>query len=170
MKSFFNKIAIIVLTAMTMSVTANAQEKGDKAAGVNLAFSGQNIVGIGAKYQYNITKPLRVESSFFYTFNRDLINLNNKWNLYVNAHLLIPIANRIKLYPIAGLGIVRRIEYLISEEYEKSYYNDTWWGFNFGGGIDYKITDKLIINVELHNKWLDNQNRTYLSTGIIYRF
>ena len=163
------------MAVVTLNVTAEAQEKNDKAAGVNLAISGQHIIGIGAKYQYSITKPLRVESSFNYMFNRDLINSMNKWDLYINAHLLIPVINRIKLYPLAGLGIVRReIKYLIIEE-ECSYYDDigdfTYWCFNFGGGIDCKITDKLIFNIELNHKWLDRYNgHTYISTGIIYRF
>ena len=38
MKSIFRKVAIVVIAVFTMSVAANAQEKGDMAVGGNLVY------------------------------------------------------------------------------------------------------------------------------------
>ena len=173
MKNSYKCLVIIAIATMTMSITADAQEMNDKAAGLNfLINSTRNIIGIGAKYRYNITKPLRVESSFNYLFNN---NLENKWDLFENVHLLIPLHNRTKIYPLAGLGILqkRKNNHPIFED-ERNTYDDSdasvFWAFNLGGGIDYKISDKLTINAELIQKSSDNLNYTYISTSIIYRF
>jgi len=173
MKSFYIKLAIIAFAAITMKVTAAAQGEDNKSAGVNMVIGSQrNIIGVGAKYRYNINKAFRVESSFNYLYNNNILN---KWDLFENAHLLIPVHNQLRIYPLAGLGILqkRKNNYPVIEDewsnYDESDYS-IFWAFNLGAGIDYRITDKLIINLELIQKSSDNINYTYLSTGIIYRF
>jgi opacity protein-like surface antigen len=59
--------------------------------------------GIGAKFQYNVTKPIRLEGSFTYFLKKDLISM---WDLSVNAHYLFPIADKLTVYPLAGLGLL----------------------------------------------------------------
>jgi outer membrane protein X len=48
--------------------------------------------------------------------------------------------------------------------------SDSEIGFNLGGGIDYKLTDKLILNAELKYKLGNNWNRLLLSAGLAYKF
>jgi len=173
MNYYYIKLTIIAIVAIIINVTAIAQEKNDKAVGVNFAINSQRkIISIGAKYRYNINKIFRVESSFNYLFDNNILN---KWDLFENAHLLIPIGNRLRIYPLAGIGILQKRKNknpIIEEEW--SYYDESkssiFWALIFGGGIEYRITDKLIINLELIQKSSNDIRYTYLSTGILYRF
>ena len=78
MKSLFlQRMAILIIAVLTMSLTAGAQEKGDMAAGGNPVFGsgdGLSNIGIGAKFQYNVTTPIRLEGSFTYFLKKDYVS------------------------------------------------------------------------------------------------
>jgi len=80
MKKMFshrNATLAICLIAMTISVTAHAQVKGDMAAGGNFVIGmGDDWTnfGIGPKFQYNATDPIRLEGSYTYFFEKDLLS------------------------------------------------------------------------------------------------
>jgi outer membrane protein X len=171
--SIFKKVAIAAIAVMTMSVAAQAQEKGDMAAGGNFVLgSGDSFTnyGIGAKFQYNILTPLRLEGSFTYFLKKDYVTM---WDLSVNGHWLFPVADKITVYPLAGLGI-------LNSGYDLDLGLDEWGikdsgstsdiAFNFGGGIDYRLTDKLILNAELKYTISDKWDRLRISAGVAYRF
>lgn len=56
-------------------------------------------VGIGLKYQYNITDQIRIEPSMNYFFKNDGLSM---FDINANIHYLFPIASNISLYPLAG--------------------------------------------------------------------
>ncbi|GHV48630.1 hypothetical protein FACS1894181_04920 [Bacteroidia bacterium] len=165
MKSIFRKVAIVTIALVTMSVAAGAQEKGDMAAGGNLVLgSGDSFtnIGIGAKFQYNVTTPIRLEGSFTYFLKKDYLTM---WDLSANAHWLFPVADKITVYPLAGLGILN-----YGSSYGSYSASTSDIAFNLGGGIDYKLTDKLILNAELKYKISDTWDRLLLSAGLAYKF
>jgi outer membrane protein X len=167
MKSVFRKVAIAAIAVMTMSVAANAQEKGGMAAGGNLVLgSGDSFtnIGIGAKFQYNVTDPLRLEGSFTCFLKKDFLKM---WDLSVNGHWLFPVADKITVYPLADLGILN-----YSVDFGEWGNSDPTsdFAFNLGGGIDYQLTDKLILSAELKYKISDQWNRLLLSAGLAYKF
>jgi outer membrane protein X len=174
MKSIFKKVAIVAIALVTMSVAAGAQEKSDMAAGGNLVLGlGDSFtnIGIGAKFQYNVTNPLRLEGSFTYFLKKDNLTM---WDLSVNAHWLFPVADKITVYPLVGLGILNYgYDYSIDLG-EYGSYGDSGStsdiAFNLGGGIDYKLTDKLVLNAELKYKISDQWDRLLLSVGLAYKF
>ncbi|MDR1563075.1 MAG: porin family protein [Dysgonamonadaceae bacterium] len=171
-KSFsWKRVALIfAIATVTMSTTAVAQEKGDMAAGGNLTLgSGDSYtnVGIGAKFRYNVTAPLRLEGSFTYFLKKDYLNM---WDLSVNGHWLFPAGDRLTLYPLAGLGILG---------WKYSY--DFGWGvdgsasdsdiaFDLGGGVDFTLTGNISLNAELKYKIADHWDRLLLSAGVTYKF
>jgi outer membrane protein X len=176
MKKVFKKVAIVAIALVTMSVAANAQEKGDMAAGGNLVIgSGDSFtnIGIGAKFQYNVMDPLRLEGSFTYFLKKDYLSM---WDLSVNAHWLFPVADQITVYPLAGLGIlgtsasVPTIDLGEWGSFGGGSASSSDIAFNLGGGIDYKLTDKLILNAELKYKICDTWDRLLISAGVAYKF
>jgi outer membrane protein X len=176
MKSIFRKVAIVAIAVLSMSVAVNAQEKGDMAVGGNLVLgSGDSFTnyGIGAKFQYNVMNPLRLEGSFTYFLKKDYVTM---WDLSVNAHWLFAVADKITVYPLAGLGMlgtkvsVPSIDLGEWGNYGGGSASDSEIGFNLGGGIDCKLTDKLILNAELKYKIGSNWNRLLLSAGLAYKF
>jgi len=183
MKSIvFKKVAIIII-AVTMSMAVSAQEKGDMAVGGNLAVGmGDEITnyGIGAKFQYNVLTPLRLEGSFTYflpkTWGAEGLAESklSMWDLSVNAHWLFPVAEKVKVYPLAGVGMLgtkasasANVDGYGSFDASAS---TSEFGFNVGGGIDFKLTQKLILNAELKYKIGSNWNRFLISAGLAYRF
>ena len=166
-------MAIIAIAVVTMSMAAYTQEKGDMAVGGNLVFgSGDSYsnIGIGAKFQYNVTDPIRLEGSFTYFPKKDLMSM---WDLSVNAHYLFPVSEQITVYPLAGLGI---LGYSVSTPtidlgpFGSFGVSDSELGFNLGGGIDFKLTDKLFLNAELKYRIGSDWDRLLLSVGVGYRF
>lgn len=173
MKIVLKKAAVLIIAVLAMNVVANAQEKGDMAIGGNLVLgSGDSFTnyGIGAKFQYNVTNPIRLEGSFTYFLKKDYVTM---WDLSVNGHWLLPVADKITVYPLAGVGILNygydldlgMEEYGVDDSGSKS---DI--AFNLGGGIDYKLTDKLLLNAELKYKISDRWNRLLVSAGVAYKF
>ena len=164
MKNIFGKLAIIAI-AVTMSVAANAQQQGDMALGGNLVYgSGDSYsnVGIGAKFQYNITDPIRLEGSFTYFFEKDYLSM---WDLSANGHYLFPVADQVTVYPLAGLSILGyKTDTILGN------YSDSELGLNLGGGIDYRLNDSVILNAELKYKTGDNWDRLLLSVGVAFNF
>ncbi|MGM9861932.1 MAG: outer membrane protein [Muribaculaceae bacterium] len=104
MKKFL--FAISMAAAATLG--AAAIEAGDMAAGLNLGVapcleSGASVTnfGVGARFQYNVAAPVRLEANFNYWFKSKGLDA---LDLAVNAHYLINLSDKLRVYPIAGVG------------------------------------------------------------------
>jgi opacity protein-like surface antigen len=127
-------------------------------------------------------KPLRLEGSFTYFFPKGasasdgFASADVKWNMWdisVNAHWLFPIANKITVYPLAGLGILGVSGGAEADLGEWGSYSTSAstanFGLNVGGGIDFGLTEKLFLNAEVKYKICD-WGRFLLSAGLAYKF
>jgi len=161
------KRVAITAIALGIALSASAQQ-GEKAVGGYLTLgTGDEYtnIGIGAKFQYNVTDPLRLEGSFTYFPKIDDISM---WDLSANIHCLIPVADQIALYPLGGLSIM-------NAKYQDGKYSDSEnaIGVNIGGGIDIKLIDQIVLNFELKYRIglgeLDF-NRFCVSAGVVFKF
>jgi len=172
MKTFLSKMAIVAI-AVTMSLPVFAQEKGDKAIGGNFVFSGSRHggytythLGVSAKARYNILDAVRAEGELTFFLPKDY------WtsvDLSLNGHYLLPIADMITVYPLAGLGIYN--SFYTGKGIGYNNYNDVC--LNIGGGIDFNITDQLYFTVEAKFKIVNRYsygNVILLSAGVAYKF
>ena len=190
MKKFF-----IFTCAALIGLCASAQEKGDMAVGLNLGVapsleSGASVTnfGIGAKFQYNVTNPIRLEAAFDYGFKNKGVDV---MTIGVNAHYIFKVANKISVYPLVGLGYAHCKATAIGiPDFDE---ND-WGGianwetdiddygtkeesgsankffFNVGVGGQYDLNDKLAVNLEIKYQYIENFNRLPISLGIAYKF
>jgi outer membrane protein X len=170
------KVLIAGIAILTMNVTANAQEKGDMAVGGNLEMGmGDRLtnIGLGAKFQYNVIKPIRIEGSatYFFPKKRNVSDFS-MWDFSANGHYLFPINGKLTLYPLVGLGVlVTRNSAKVNGRWERGNKAvNSEFGFNFGGGLDFKLTDRLSLNAELKHKIGDMWSRTLISVGVTYGF
>ena len=145
------KKATIILILLTMSVVANAQEKGDMAVGSYLIVGsggGYTNGGIGAKFLYNASNRIRLAAEFD-AFLKDYYK--NLYNINVYAHLLPRNRDRIVVfYPFVGVGRESKVPpfYMtIDNVTHKIVLNNT--ALLYGVGIDTKLSTKLILNSEL---------------------
>jgi outer membrane protein X len=180
---FLKRVAIAVIALVTMSVAARAQEQGDMAAGANLTVGmGDSFTnfGMGAKFQYNVINPLRLEAAFTYFLPKKqgvsglAESSLSMWDLGVNAHWLFPVASKITVYPMAGLGLLGTSASAEVDLGEFGSYGGSAsaseFGFNLGGGVDFKLTDKLILNAEAKYKIGGTWKRFLMSAGVACRF
>lgn len=184
MKKFF-----IFTCAALIGLCASAQEKGDMAVGVNLGVapcleSGASVTnfGIGAKFQYNVTDPIRLEAALDYGFKSKGVDA---MTLGVNAHYLFNVADKFIVYPIVGLGYAHcgatasGIPDMDEDDWmhgDMHYDTKSESGsinrfyFNIGVGGQYDINDKLAVNLELKYQYIKDFNRLPISVGVAYKF
>ena len=73
---------------MFVMLSSTYAQKGRQAIGFGLSYGTEiESAGLGIKYQYNITNPLRIEPSFNYFFENDNVSM---LDLNVNFHYLCP--------------------------------------------------------------------------------
>ncbi|MFC4676393.1 hypothetical protein [Dysgonomonas termitidis] len=100
----FKRMVMLIIMTVAVSTVTIAQEKGDKAIGANLVIGSGNSFtnyGLGAKFLYNVTDPIRLSAEFDYFFKKDFVTM---WDASVYGHYLIPVAEKFTLYPSVGFG------------------------------------------------------------------
>ena len=147
-----------------MSLSASAQA-GDKAVGAQLVFGSEtNSIGFGV----NFTDQIRGEGSFDYFLKNKGISM---WDINANVHYLFDVANKVKVYPLAGLGYTNwsyKYEYPGHSVIEGS---DGRLAINLGGGAEYELTKDLSVNAELKYQIVSNNySQLVLGVGVAYKF
>ena len=129
------KIIIAACMALLGCGSVFAQQ-GKQAIGGNLSYGTEiESVGIGLKYQYNITDQIRIEPSMNYFFKNDGLSM---FDINANIHYLFPIASNISLYPLAG-------------------FTYTNWHLDLGKVGDYDVKHaKSVIFKKVIHRWLDS--------------
>lgn len=185
------KLLLIALMAF-VGVSAQAQsEKGDMAAGINVASgikNGEYNMGLGAKFQYNITNGLRAEASGTYYFKKDYVTM---WDANVNLHYLFNITNKLQVYPVVGLAVIgasvdwkglEKDNPWDDDSDDSSYWEDadddaestssskTNVGCNLGGGVQYWVAKNIAVNLEAKYVFAKDLDRTVVQLGCVYKF
>ena len=150
------KKLLLLVCAAVMSLSASAQA-GDKALGAQLVFGSEtNNIGLGVKGQYYFTDQLRGEASVDYFFKNKGVSM---WDINANVHYLFDVANKVKVYPLAGLGYTNwsyKYEFPGLPVVEGS---DGRLAVNLGGGAEYELTKDLSVNAELKYQIISNYNQ-----------
>ena len=161
------KKLLLLVCAAVMSLSASAQA-GDKALGAQLVFGSEtNSIGLGVKGQYYFTDQLRGEASVDYFFKNKGVSM---WDINANVHYLIDVADKFKVYPLAGLGYTNwsyKYEFPGLPVVEGS---DGRLAINLGGGAEYELTKNLSVNAELKYQIISNYNQLVLGVGVAYKF
>lgn len=146
------------------------------AAGANITLGmGDDLTnfGIGAKFQYNVTNPLRLEASFNYFFPKEADGFADlkytMWDLNANAHWLFRVAKGVNLYPLAGIGVIGT-KAKVKVEGRKGSASETDFAVNLGAGVDFKIARATLLNIEAKYKVGGEFDRFLLSAGVAFMF
>lgn len=169
----------LFLTAVIalLSIGAYAQ-KGQTYLGGQLAYPTDiESLGIGVKGGYGITDAIRAQATFDYFLKKNNVSW---WDLNLDVHYLFPLGNNIKLYPLAGLtylrGSVDGVTHTVDTPAgsvtvgSNDSYSDGNLGLNLGGGFQYDLTDKLVLNAEVKFQIIKNTNQGVISAGLAYKF
>ena len=161
------KKLLLLVCAAVMSLSASAQA-GYKAIGAQVVFGSEtNNIGLGVKGQYYFTDHIRGEASFDYFFKRKGLSM---WDVNANVHYLFDVADKFKVYPLAGLGYTNwsyKYEYAGAPVIEGS---DGRLAINLGGGAEYELTKDLSVNAEAKYQIISNYNQLVLGVGVAFKF
>ena len=178
------KRIFIILCVVFVSFGASAQ-KGEKTVGANISYGSEwKNIGIGVKGQYNFTDNIRGEASFDYFLKKEGQSM---WDINANIHYLFDVADKIKVYPLVGIGYVHFGGSSFDGDYNDDYdnysltrasdyddYDDSSSNgeiaVNIGCGVQYALTDKININAELKYQIIDNSNQIVPSIGVAFKF
>ena len=179
--------------------SVSAQEKGDMAAGLNIGFapclqSGVSLTNfsIGAKYQYNVTTPIRLEAALEYGFKSKGVDV---FDIAANVHYIFKIKERFNIYPTIGIGyahvgggfsgdfgdvgdIFEGLYDFFSGNYgadmsdvdEMGSSSSNKFLFNIGVGAEYSINDNLSVGAEIKYQFIKDFSRLPINVGVTYRF
>lgn len=170
-----------------VGLCASAQEKGDMAVGLNLGVapsleSGRSLTnfGIGAKFQYNVTNPIRVEADLDYWFKAKGMDV---FDITANVHYLFNVGSKLTVYPLVGIGYAHSGGSITGGDYEYDYDlsrssdNDGEDGsssskflFNVGAGVEYPIANNLSVGAEIKYQYIKDFSRLPISIGVAYKF
>lgn len=183
MKKFFLFVCIALA-----GLCATAQEKGDMAVGVNLGVAPSlesdlkaTNFGIGAKFQYNVTDPIRVEADVDYWFKSKGVSV---FEISANVHYLFSVMDNLKVYPLAGIGygnismdamdvvdlgpMASVIQaYMPQVDTSES---ASRFLFNVGVGGEYSVTENIAVGLEIKYQYMKDFNRLPIKLGVTYKF
>lgn len=161
------KKLLLLVCAAVMSLSASAQA-GDKALGAQFVFGSEtNNIGLGVKGQYYFTDQLRGEASVDYFFKNKGVSM---WDINANVHYLFDVANKVKVYPLAGLGYTNWSYKLEYDNVTLAKGTDGRLAVNLGGGAEYELTKDLSVNAELKYQIISHYNQLVLGVGVAYKF
>lgn len=186
---------LLTICLALAGLSSFAQEQGDMSVGVNLGVapcieSGASLTnfGIGAKFRYHVTSPIRVEADLDYWLKSkecDVLDFS------VNAHYLFKVTDKINVYPVVGLGYARVGSFISYDDnfddfdfpYGRS--SNPWEDMddymdksssalnrmliNVGVGADYSLTDKISVGAEIKFQYIKDFNRMPFKVGVIYK-
>lgn len=159
MKKFLLTICIAAFAAFG----AMAQ-KGQNGVGINLGVapvveSGWDVCnfGLGIKYQYNITDPIRLEADFNYYFSDKSTSF---LDITANVQYLFHINSRFNLYPTVGLGWGN-----IHQNH-----NYSRFVFQIGVGAEYQIARNFSADFEFKYQYVKDFQRLPIQIGFNYKF
>lgn len=137
---------MMIAAMMLMSIGAFAQQ-GTMAVGANLGYAGYgdgySPFGIGAKFQYEFIENWRGEFAYNYWFPKDKAGVMD-FNL--NVQYLFPVAENIKIYPMAGFTLGMTHGEAFKEILDGQ---EAIPGFNIGIGAEYYLSPELKLNLDV---------------------
>lgn len=153
------KKIFLTMLVVLVSVSAMAQDK-KFGVGFNLLYGTEiKNVGFGVKGQYYATEAVRVEANAAYYMKKNDLKM---WDVNVVGHYLIPVANNMYVYPLAGVGITNWSTNILN--------NKAKFTINLGGGYQFDVAEDFAINAEIKYQIIDSYNQAVFAIGAVYKF
>lgn len=161
------KKLLVLLVCLCAFVATSYAQKGESSLGVNLNYGDDSNLGLGVKYRYGLTDNLRIEPAFNYYFKHEYFSM---WDLGANLHYVFPVADRVAVYPLAGLGYAHATAHLSDLGEGWKNISDGKIAVNLGAGVDFKVASTVNLNLELKYQIVENVNQLIISAGVAFAF
>ena len=166
------KKLVLILCMFFACMGVSFAQQGIQSIGIHLSYGTEiENAGLGIKYQYNVTNNLRLEPSMEYFFKKDAVDM---YDINMNIHYLIPIQEQVRFYPLAGLTYTNWNWDLGKTEIGGANLNvdasKSKFGANFGGGIEFDITNNFMLNFEAKYQLISDFDQAVVNFGVAYMF
>ena len=194
-------LLLFAVALLSLCGTAQGQSKGDMAVGINIGVAPclekgakVNNFGIGAKFQYSVTNPIRLEADVDYWFKDKGMDV---FDISANVQYLFHCLNgKMTFYPTVGIGYGRLGGGFGGDFDWDDYDDDYFWGryakgatrawdddddddystsanrflFNVGVGAEYAFTSKISAGLEIKYQYMKDFSRLPITIGVSYHF
>lgn len=164
--------SLLIVLALVFGVSASYAEEGQHGIGVTLGYAngsyGMNNLGLGVRYNYQLSDNIRIEPSFMYYFDTD--DFAEK-DLSLNLHYLFNMANdKFHIYPIFGVSSIYGKEFVkdATGSVEKDHFFR--FGCNLGMGLQYDLTDDFSLVGEAKYKLVSTFDNVHFAFGCLMTF
>lgn len=171
MKKFF------LLAAIACLGTSAFAQKDTKELGVGLAYGTQaENVGLNVRGQYFVTDNVRLEGSINYFFKHKGLSM---WDINANGAYVFKITDKFRAYPMLGFAFTNwSSEYntvKVNSDNSTTVYvkskNTMRFGANYGGGVEYALTNNISAFGEIREQVLPNSySQGVFTLGVKARF
>jgi outer membrane protein X len=156
MKKLFIILGIALICSASLQVLA---QKGDMKLGPTVSY-GFDIkeLGVGAKFFYGITDPIRVAPSFNYW----LVSGATSWEVNLDGNYLFGSGDNMAFYALAGLNY-----YSVSVDFGGGSVTASEIGLNAGAGMQLPLGSKLTGIVEAKYV-VGNASQPVITGGVLF--
>ena len=153
------KKLFLTMLVVLVSMSAMAQDK-KYGVGINLLY-GTKIenIGFGVKGQYYATEAVRVEANAAYFMEK---NDWKMWDVNLVGHYLIPVADKMHVYPLAGVGITNWSTSVLSGKIK--------FAIDLGAGFQFDVAEDFAISAEAKYQIIQDYNQAVFAVGAVYKF
>lgn len=153
MKKMMFAAALLLMGATAMKAQNALNANG---FGINVGYSGfVENAGIGVHGRLHLSGGFRVEPTFDYYFKKDNFS---SWDVWANFHYVFPVAGKIGIYPLVGIGVAGL---KLSAGGEST--TNTGLSMNFGGGMEFPVSSDFSLGLELKGQYI---NSDWLSDNV----
>ncbi len=166
------KKIILILVMATAMLMAHA-ESGEWAVGGQVVYGTKaETAGIGLHVKNCLTDALRASLSSNYYFKHSGVTA---FDVNLEANYLFGVGEKVRVYPLAGvvLGIWHADGVNVSYggmNFGVDGQNNTKFGANLGGGVDYLVSEHLGLNAEVKYQIISHASQVVFGIGASYRF
>lgn len=164
------KIFLAICVAL-ISLNVSAQ-KGEQNIGAHVLYgTDATNIGLGLKYQMNVTDAIRLEAVGDYYLKKDGFSM---YDVNLNGHYLFPLSTKWTVYPLVGVNYTHWSSGSIDfetgiDETTTVDIKDSSIGLNVGGGIQYQLSDKIRVGAELKYQTISGANTAVVGVGVTFK-
>lgn len=142
MKKMMFTAALMLMGATAMNAQTSALF--GNGIGINVGYGGFNKnAGLGVHARLHLAGGFRVEPTFDYYFKKNELS---QWDVMANFHYVFPVAGKVGLYPLVGLGAAG-----FNGAGNSS---DTGFSMNFGAGMEFPVSSDFSLGFELKGQYI----------------
>jgi len=153
-----------VFTILTLLITIVTYSQTK--VGANIVYGSESDFGLGVKASFDVSEKFKVSPSVSYFFTESVPEVSTTMMSFdADAHYFFELKEKLSVYPLAGINVFYTS---VSSSFNSVYSaSSTDFGINLGGGLNYKVSDKLTGFSEI-KAMLNNGNQIVFSAGVMY--